>query len=513
MAPSITWRNHGADSGELALAAYTLGIPHPPGYPLYVLLGKLFTLVPIGDVAYRLNLMSAFFAAGAVALVYLLAYLVVSSTTGPAFGEVSVSPCLAVTGALVFAFCPALWSQATIAEVYTLNAFLVAGLICLLLLATARTDNPRGLPGEVQFTANQAKRREWSLILAASGFGLGLAHHPTIVLLLPAAAVLLVGSGSRQRWTTYLRMALGCLLGLGLYAYLPLRAMADPPINWGDPRSWAGLRWMLLAAPYRHYALSVPAAEGFGRLVAWTSLVVQNITWPGVFLALVGWGSLWFRSRRWALFFVTYLALLAAYALTYNTIDWEVLLLPSYIVLAVLLAEGGRLLVASFLGRVPGIRRRELLAASLALLLLPLYSLASNYKALDLSEDREAYDYAAGALSSLPPDSLVFADGDRHIFALWYYHEVVAPGSSTTLLARGLLQFEWYQEHAKRRHPDLFPQDASTDPDALVQSIIERSLSTRAVYLTDPSETDKAFYQVEEAGRLYRLKPAAREAD
>ena len=70
LAPTITWRNDGMDGGDLISAAYTLGIPHPTGYPTYVLLARLFSFLPWGDVAYRVNLMSAVFASLTVLLVY-----------------------------------------------------------------------------------------------------------------------------------------------------------------------------------------------------------------------------------------------------------------------------------------------------------------------------------------------------------------------------------------------------------------------------------------------------------
>ncbi|MFB0545727.1 MAG: DUF2723 domain-containing protein, partial [Anaerolineae bacterium] len=95
------------DSLEFQLVCYELGIAHPTGYPLYTLLGKLFTLIPLGDVAYRVNLMSAFFAALTVALLYLVARKIASRPP-------------AVLAALSLAFSPVFWSQAIIAEVYTL---------------------------------------------------------------------------------------------------------------------------------------------------------------------------------------------------------------------------------------------------------------------------------------------------------------------------------------------------------------------------------------------------------
>ncbi|MDY7041189.1 MAG: DUF2723 domain-containing protein, partial [Chloroflexota bacterium] len=103
-----------ADSFEFQVVAYTLGVAHPTGYPLYILLGKLFTLLPVGDVAYRVNLTSPIFASLAVTFLYLFVHRLMRSRWA------------ALCAALTFAFARTLWSQAAIAEVYTLNAFFVA---------------------------------------------------------------------------------------------------------------------------------------------------------------------------------------------------------------------------------------------------------------------------------------------------------------------------------------------------------------------------------------------------
>ena len=108
------------DSGELIAAAFSLGIPHGSGYPLYTLVGKLFCLIPLGNIGFRMNLMSAFFAVMTVWLVYSLIYRITDSKVG------------AFTGGLVLAFLPVLWSQTVCAEVYTLHTFFVALLIRLL---------------------------------------------------------------------------------------------------------------------------------------------------------------------------------------------------------------------------------------------------------------------------------------------------------------------------------------------------------------------------------------------
>ena len=118
LAPTVTW----GDSGELITAAYTLGVAHPSGYPTYTLLGKLFTFIPFGSIAWRVNFMSAIFAAFGILFLYLVLYKMTNSKRG------------SFIATLVFAFSSTFWSQAVLAEVYTLHIFFLTLNIFLLLL-------------------------------------------------------------------------------------------------------------------------------------------------------------------------------------------------------------------------------------------------------------------------------------------------------------------------------------------------------------------------------------------
>jgi hypothetical protein len=157
------------DSLEFQLVTYQLGIPHPTGYPLYVLLGKLFTLLPVGNVAYRVNLMSAFFGAATNALLYLLILAMINDTPLPiTSGAAHISSLL---GAMMLAVSQVFWQQATIAEVYALNAFFVS-LLLLWLVGPLSTKPDQ--PVSIAFLA-----------------GLSLTHHRTMLLLFPALALTL----------------------------------------------------------------------------------------------------------------------------------------------------------------------------------------------------------------------------------------------------------------------------------------------------------------------------------
>jgi uncharacterized membrane protein len=117
------------DDGLFVLSSYFLGIEHPPGYPLYTLLGKLFTLLPVGSVAYRVHLLSALFGAAACGLLWMCARTLVEGRA-PAW-----------LAALGLGLAPVFWSQSVIAEVYTLNAFFFVLMVWLGLRATGRSTS------------------------------------------------------------------------------------------------------------------------------------------------------------------------------------------------------------------------------------------------------------------------------------------------------------------------------------------------------------------------------------
>ena len=197
------------DSAMLQTKAYVLGVPDYTGYPTYVMLGRLFTFLPVGDVAYRVNLASAVYAALAVVLVYLVGV------------QLSGRVVAAVAGATAFAVSWLFWSQAIVAEVYTLNALFVALVLFVLLLWRGR-------------------RRDRYLLLAAFLMGLSLTHHLTSGLLLPAGLVFVLMVERRKLSDLGLVLkGVGLfLLGLLPYLYLPIRASMDYLPEgwvWGQP--------------------------------------------------------------------------------------------------------------------------------------------------------------------------------------------------------------------------------------------------------------------------------------
>jgi hypothetical protein len=194
------------DDALFILSSYFLGIEHPPGYPLFTLIAHLFTLVPLGSVAYRVHLASAFFGALTCAAVWLCARTLAGGRL-PAY-----------VAALGLGLSPVFWSQAIIAEVYTLNTFLFVVLVYLGLQACPPGGAPaRGGPYLVP----------WMALL----FGLALSNHwPLMLLVAPAFAVLLWPRRS-EILARLPHLILLVLVGLLPYAWLVYRSWMALPIS------------------------------------------------------------------------------------------------------------------------------------------------------------------------------------------------------------------------------------------------------------------------------------------
>ncbi|MFN8569171.1 MAG: DUF2723 domain-containing protein [Kouleothrix sp.] len=190
LAPGITWANDGSDSGDLVTAAATLGVPHPSGYPTYVLLARLFQLIPLGDLAYRTTLLSAAAAVLAALGVYAITRALLA---GDLPGWLAAAT--AAGAALALGLTPVLWGQAVVAEVYALNA-LFAALALWLLLRELRHAPPAAMGAGDRAGAGQPPddRAAGRAMAAGALYAAprGAAHAPMCGLALWGAAELLV---------------------------------------------------------------------------------------------------------------------------------------------------------------------------------------------------------------------------------------------------------------------------------------------------------------------------------
>jgi hypothetical protein len=422
-----------------------LGIAHPTGYPLYTVLGALWSrlLWPFGNWAWRVNLLSALAAAATVGLVFALAQRLVRGEHAPARGRADwagagsprhpVWPELlaGATAALVFGLGPVWSAQATLAEVYALHNLLLAA---LLLVTLSVPYAPAG-----DYTRRVA--------LLALFVGLGLAHHRTIVLALPGVAVYLLW-GAPGIWRprrTWLLWLAALLLPLLLYLYLPLRAaVGAADLHGSYTNTWDGFWYHVLARGYSGFftasALAVERTPG-----QWFDLVLAQVGWAGGLLALLGCVGLFDARRRkgWVLVLLV-LVVNLLFALAYRVGDQEVFMLPVFLCLA-LLAGQGATLVLNFLTRpVRGVRATQPaggaashpLTALLAFALLALLIWNPSRGALtNRSGDWAVHDYAVDMATVAFPPGAVVLGLEGEVTAIKYMQAAAGLGTNAAPVA------------------------------------------------------------------------------
>jgi hypothetical protein len=375
------------DSGELSAAAFCLGVPHGSGYPLYVLLGKGFCLLPFGDVGFRMNLMSAVFGVMAVGVVYSLIWRMSGSRVG------------AWVGAGVLAFLPVFWWQTVAAEVYTLHVFLVALMIWLLW----RWDERREL---------------YILVVFSFVTGLSFGNHLQTVMLAPGVFYLIL-SGDRKvllDGKRFLVLSLFFMLPLLVYLYLPIRTWAGAAIHWGDPDSWDRFWAHVSGRSHRSgYVFNLGVWEYVERLKESLGFIWVQF---GV-VGLVGvWG--WWRIRvvRWRMFFVGVVVFDLFYTVFLNTISLEItpFNLSTCVVLAVGIGVGVGEVVKWCEGRAVGVVGVLKVGCGV----IPLMFLVLNYRVSDQSENYTAYEHALNVFRTTDKDSILFMNGDNYIFPVTY---------------------------------------------------------------------------------------------
>ena len=503
LAPSVTF----FDSGEFITAIYCLGSAHSPGYPTFINYAKLFTCLPFGSIAFRVNIATAFSSALACYAVYVLVSWFLEREDLVSDAEFSryYKRMTALSAALTFAFSARLWLQSNHDKPYPLVSFLAAIIFYLLLLWRERY--------------RQGEERPAYVYLGAFICGLTFGAHQTIVLLLPAYAFLILSMDWRlfSRIKEIILAFAFAALGFSIHLYLPIRATRNPLLNWGDPQTYSQFMWHLLR---KGYPVEKPDR---GWTLLWSQLrsfnVPHEFTYVGLFVLAVGIVA-FFKKRRdevlayfIALFF--FFLVIVGYFNTPEELIFltEEFFTPLYLLSAVFIGLG---LFYAFRKAACDITTKQLssfpikLLAGFVLLVLPVTVCALHYVENDQHENYVAYDYAANSLRSLPQGAVLYTWGDSGAFPLWYLQGVEKMREDLDILHTPHLVFKWYLD----AFPELFrnsmlrkiPVDLQSADYALklsISELIERrpvvvDFSTRYSVPLDP-------YGIIQRGISYQL--------
>ena len=392
------------DDSLFVLSSYFLGVEHPPGYPLFTLIGHLFTYLPFGSVAYRVHLASALFGALSGAAAWLCARTLVEGRL-PAY-----------VAALGFGLSPVFWSQSLIAEVYTLNTFFFLVLVYLGLQASPRSAQaPVSEAGGVL---------PWMAFI----FGLSLSNHwPLMVLVAPAFLVLLWPMrGDLVRRLGLLSWLV--ILGLVPYGWMVFRSWKALPISFNGPLETLTEVWFFVSrAGYAGIDQSASAdwldRVKFFRFLGGQLLVQFAVA--GTALAATGFAVQWrlFGHRVAAFLTVAFLmpsaVLLLMLGFDYSSITkhvFHVYPLPAYAIVALWMGLGFAWLTQRY-----ALRRTHAAAAGAALLAL---ILAMGARANLLTSHDWGARYARAILALVPQNAVVFGQGEADLGPMAYFHMI-----------------------------------------------------------------------------------------
>jgi hypothetical protein len=467
LAPTVTL----TDSGELILVAQGLGVAHPPGFPLWVILVHLASLVPLGNVALRINFSSALFAALACAtLTLVVAELMIAAAYLPAWkrsGQQRKKPedsgidrllvlAPALGAGLLMAFSRTLWSYATIAEVYTLNALLIL-IVFFLMLRWRRCiiADRRDKRGAVTI------HDTWLYAAAAVfGFALGV-HHVTVGLTLPALAVVVYRTEG-LRFFTSRRLLYAALISIAamvaVYAYLPFAASRSPLINWGNPRSLQEIWWHITGRQYRVFVSFTPTLMG-AQFVEFCRMLLREFgaAWLPLPLALAfaGFATAYRQDRTTFWFLLSIVIANLAYDLSYEIAeDKDAYYLPVFISIALAAGFGIRWLIQLTAAKSMSFGTSYGVAA-IVVLLTSATAFAGNWPFNNRRHYFIAHDYVENLLSTIEPNGLLLTQDWQVAAPMFYEQEVEQRRTDVKVVDVNLLRRSWYFDYLKRAHPDL----------------------------------------------------------
>lgn len=429
-APGVTF----TDSGELAAVCVTLGIAHPTGYPLFILLGHFWSLLPLPfSEIYSLNLFVGVLTAMSSVVFFFIMLSIfdyMESRTKKKLYPISLM-LMAFATSLAYSFAATIWAQGVAIEVYSLQLLIFNLIIFVVIKAT---------------TSKQ--KNEKHFFLAALLIGLGFANHMTTVLVIPAVLFLFFKNPGEQlkfsssKFILLLSLFIPLLVGLSLYIYLPLRSATGPEFNWGDvSRGLDKFLYHVMGKQYQVWMFT--GEESIAKnLKIFIEILPAQLGWLGFVPFAFGLYKSFRSAGSIFVFLLLLIVVCLFYALNYSIHDIEAYFSLAFIAILIFAGIG-----------IYGISKINFKYAAI-FFIIPVISLAMNYSRNDRSDEYLVPEYTRTLVNNLEENAIIISSQwDFWCSAFWYYQSVEGYRTDVAMIENELLRRTWYPEQLMKWYP------------------------------------------------------------
>lgn len=544
------------DTGELAAAAYTFGVPHPTGYPLFLLLSYFVSHLPLaGSIAYRLNLLSAIEAAAAVVITYYAALhitryyfqaLLASSDKKQSVKKDKKSPqnddpsktkkdvndysvvifVLSAAAAVCSGLVRTFWLDAVQTEVYALHSVFISLLVLYSVKILCSLEVP--------------DKKNWIILFIITGFS--FSNHLTTLFILPGILYILYLQYKKSpRFTkSILPLILLVLPGFLMYSVLVIASGSGPYLNWSDLQNVSNLIGHIRGADYSQLMFSSTSRFGKNAVDFFSNLPGEMAIILLVF-SVAGLAALWKSFRHFAVFLLISVLFNLLYAFNYNIVDINTYYLLVFLLLG-LAVPAGAVYILSFGNPARLIApanepKKSLSRAVIVSLVLVIFSAAYNFRDSDNSGNFANADFTVNALNSVENNAVIISYDWAYLYSGSLYYQLAEKLRPDVMVFNiKFLAVDWYLKTISKFYPGLYEKirpeadeylkvyeqsEKVKSPKlaALVGKFIDMCFADYPLYITIDlllAKETKPFvdkYLMKPAGLLYRVEPKGREYD
>ena len=465
------------DSGELATVQATLGIAHPTGYPLFTILGYLFSLLPLPFTKiYQLNLLTAIWCSLGVGVFVYTAKLVLDNLNSFKSQKIEVKPVekkvnkkkskskskgknneskvkvntndftetvkyiSSIFAGLILAFSQTFWFQGTSVEVYSLQLFLINLIILFLIKAYLSKSEYK----------NFSTQNPWLWFAAA--LALGFANHMTTLFILPGVAYLFFEK-YRLNKNSFIKIAVMLSVFFPIliliYLYLPIRASQNPILNWGNPDTLHRFLRHVSGAQYQVWFFSSTASAKKQLTHFITTLPAQfNVSLLVIFIGLI---ATYFKAKKFFIFMLITFLFTVLYSINYEIHDIDSYFLLAYISMSFFAVFG----VIQIFSSLKTNKITFALPSALILIFIFVEGFTS-YNAVNQSDTYTFKDYTTAILKNVDKNSIIFSyQWDYFVSPSLYFQNVEKMCPDVTVVDKELLRRSWYFHQLEVDHPKL----------------------------------------------------------